>query len=186
MTPRDAQDLLRRSVSERLFQHSANVARCMVGMAGRWSAPVEDAELAGWLHDYCKERTAPDLLAAATRLGVPVDPVDRLRPVQLLHAPVAAAELLLLGLPAASAEAIRRHTVGGSGMAVLDQCLYVADAAAEGRVYPGVDELRALLTESLPRAVAWSARRTLVRLIERGRPIHPDTLALYNETLDWD
>jgi predicted HD superfamily hydrolase involved in NAD metabolism len=186
MTSRDAQELLRRSVSERLFAHSANVARCVVEMARRWGAPVEEAELAGWLHDYCKERTAQELLDAAARLGVPVDPVDRLRPVQLLHAPVAAAELLLLGLPAVSAEAIRRHTVGGSGMNVLDQCLYVADAVAEGRVYPGVEELRAMTEGSLPRAVAWSARRTLVRLIERGRPIHPDTLALYNEMLDRD
>jgi predicted HD superfamily hydrolase involved in NAD metabolism len=183
MTSHDAQELLRGRVSERLFEHSAQVARCAVELARRWGAPVEEAELAGWLHDYCKELTAEELLEAAERLGVPVGAVDLLRPVQLLHAPVAAAELEKLGLAPACCRAIRRHTVGGAGMTILDKCLYVADGAEAGRSYPGVEELRALASTSLLEAVAWSARRTLTRLIERRRPVHPDTVALYNETV---
>ncbi len=175
---------MRSHVSSRLFQHCANVAAYAAELAHRWGAPAEEAELAGWLHDCCKELDGEGLLASATRLHVSVDPVARLRPVQLLHAPVAAAELGRRGLPEGCCEAVRRHTVGGAGMSTLDRCVYVADAAEAGRDYPGVDELRALAQESLLAAVAWSARRTLVRLIERRRPIHPDTLALYNECYD--
>jgi predicted HD superfamily hydrolase involved in NAD metabolism len=181
MTVQEAQEYLRTRVSARLFEHSRHVAVYAVELARRWGASTEEAELAGWLHDSCKEMSGDELLKAAGRLGVPVDPIERLRPVQLLHAPVAAAELAALGLPAACCQAVRRHTVGGPGMSVLDQCLYIADAGDATREYEGVDELRRLARESLPAAVAWSAERTITRLIQKGRPIHPDTVAAYNE-----
>jgi predicted HD superfamily hydrolase involved in NAD metabolism len=183
MSAEDAKDLMRRRVSMSLYEHAAAVAVYADQLAQRWGAPRQEAVLAGWLHDYCKEMTGEELLVAAGRLGVPVGPVESLRPVQLLHAPVAAAELQRRGLSTICCEAIRRHTVGGAGMSVLDQCLYVADAADATRDYQGVDELRELALVSLSHAVAWSARRTLMRLVERGRPIHPDTVAVYNETL---
>jgi predicted HD superfamily hydrolase involved in NAD metabolism len=181
MTPQDAERMVRQRVGRRLYEHCRGVAATCAELAGLWGAPVVEAEVAGWLHDYCKEWTAEELLSRAEELGLSVDPVERLRPVQLLHAGVAAAELAALGVPASVCAAIRRHTVGGSGMSVLERCLYVADAVEPGRRYDGVEEARQLSRRSLDDAVAWCARRTLMRLVERGRPIHPATVALYNE-----
>lgn len=173
--------MLKEHVSARLFEHSWCVAAACVELAARWRAPIVEAEIAGWLHDYCKELDAREMVARVERAGLVIDPVERRRPVQLLHARLAGAELATLGVPLVSCRAIARHTVGGVGMNVLERCLYVADAAEPGRSYDGVDVLRRLCLTSLDEAVAWSARRTLARLVERGRPIHPDTVALYNE-----
>jgi len=173
---------MRTRVSPALLAHCAGVAAAASDLAYRWGASASEAEVAGWLHDYCKELGGEILLADARRLGVAVGPLEERRPVQLLHAPVAAAELQRLGLSPACCAAVRRHTVGGAGMNTLERCVYLADAIEPGRSYDGVEELRRLSTESLPEAVAWSARRTLRRLVERRRPVHPDTLALYNES----
>jgi len=182
VTPHEAESIMKERVSRRLFEHSRGVAMTCVELAGLWGAPAVEAETAGWLHDYCKELDADEIMARAEEMGLSIDAVERQRPVQLLHARVGAVEVARLGVPAAVCRAIERHTVGGAGMNVLDRCLYVADAAEPGRRYPGVEELRRLCHRSLDEAVAWSARRTLSRLVERGRPIHPGTTALYNET----
>jgi len=173
---------MEKRVSPSLLAHCSGVAATASDLARRWGASAADAAIAGWLHDYCKELGADVLLADARRLDVAVGPLEERRPVQLLHAPVAAAELARLGVSEVCCAAVRRHTVGGAGMNTLERCVYLADAIEPGRSYDGVDELRRLSTESLPEAVAWSARRTLRRLVERRRPVHPDTLALYNES----
>ena len=122
------------------------------------------------------------MLAAAARLDITVGPVEARRPVGLLHAPVAAAELLERGLvDAESAGAIARHTVGGAGMTRLEKCLYLADFCEPGREFEGLEEVRALARTSLDEAVAAAARVSLLDLIGRGRGVVPDALALYNE-----
>ena len=181
MTEREAVELMRERVSPQLLQHCLDVGSYNRELAHRWGAPVDEAELAGVLHDLCRELTAAQVLQRAAELGVPVTSIDRLRPVQLLHAKLAAAELQSQDLNAACLQAIARHTIGGAGMTVLEKCLYVADAAEPGRHYEGVAHLRKLATESLDAAVAESCKRTLARLVERGKPIHPDSVALYNE-----
>ena len=85
-------------------------------LAERFGASPEKAELAGLLHDYCRELSDEDTLAAAARYGIPVSPVEARRPKKILHGPVAAAELAELGLDAEVASAIRLHTVGAAGM----------------------------------------------------------------------
>jgi predicted HD superfamily hydrolase involved in NAD metabolism len=164
-----------------LFEHSRNVADYCAQLAGLWQAPVEDAWLAGMLHDYCRGLPASQLLRRCDELGVPVAPLERSRPVQLLHARLAAAELADRGLSAACLDAIARHTVGGAGMSVLAKCLYVADTAAPGRTYEGVEELRTTAQESLEAATLLSVARTVAHLVKKRQPIHPDTVALYNE-----
>ena len=62
-------------------------------LARRFGASPEAAELAGLLHDYCRELSDEETLAAAARYGVAVGPVEARRPKKILHGPVAAAEL---------------------------------------------------------------------------------------------
>ena len=181
MTEREAVELTGRRVSAALLRHCLDVAGYARELAQRWGAPPDEAALAGVLHDYCREMKAAEVLQRASELDLPVTTLERARPVQLLHAKVAALELRSQDLSAACLQAIARHTVGGAGMTALDKCLYVADTAAPGRTYQGVEPLRRLAIESLDGALLESCRRTLLRLVERQRPIHPDTLALYNE-----
>ena len=181
MTETQAEALVAGRISPGLLDHCRGVGRYAAQLAQRWGAPVDEALVGGLLHDYCREMTGAQILERCHDLDVPVSELERRRPVQLLHAILAAAELSSQDLSADCLDAIARHTVGGAGMSLLAQCLYVAATAEPGRTYKGAAGLRALAVESLRDAVLASAARTLQHLVERGRPIHPDTIALYNE-----
>jgi predicted HD superfamily hydrolase involved in NAD metabolism len=177
-----AEALIEGRLSPRRRDHAHRVAAEAVLLAERFGAPRDKAEIAGLLHDYCRELPDEETLAVAERHGIPVGPVEARRPRKILHGPVAAAELLELGLDPEIARAIRLHTVGGAGMTALDKCVYLADYVEPGRDFPGIGEVRKLAGTSLDLAVGAAARLTLLDIIRRGRGVVPDALALYNET----
>lgn len=176
-----AEGLIAERLSPRRRDHAHRVAAEAVALAERFGASPEKAELAGLLHDYCRELSDEDTLAAAARYGIPVSPVEARRP-KILHGPVAAAELSERGLDPEVASAIRLHTVGAAGMTTLQKCVYLADYLEPGRDFPGVNEVRELATTSLDRALGAAARLTLLDIVGRGRGVVPAALALYNET----
>ena len=177
-----AEALIAGRLSARRRDHAHRVAAEAVTLARRFGAPVEKAELAGLLHDLCRELTDDETLAAAARHGIPVSPVEARRPRKILHGPVAAAELAGLGVDPEVTRAIALHTVGEAGMSVLEKCVYLADYVEPARDFPGVDDVRALAESSLDAAVGAAARLGLLDIISRGRGVVPGALALYNET----
>ena len=177
-----AELLIAGRLPEKRREHSRRVAAEAAALARHFGAAPEAAAVAGLLHDYCRDLSDAETLAAAARHGIEVGAVEARRPKKVLHGPVAAAELAAAGLDADIAGAIARHTTGGPGMTVLEKCLYLADFCEPGREFPGLDEVRALAGASLDAAVAAAARISLLDLIGRGRGVVPDALALYNET----
>ncbi|MCX6362884.1 MAG: bis(5'-nucleosyl)-tetraphosphatase (symmetrical) YqeK [Actinobacteria bacterium] len=176
-----AELLIAGRLSEKRREHSQRVAAKAAELARRFGAVAEAAEIAGLLHDYCRDLSDAETLAAAARFGLEVGAVEMRRPKKLLHGRVAAAELAAAGLDADIAAAIARHTTGGPGMTVLEKCLYVADFCEPGREFPGLEEVRVLALTSLDAAVAVAARTSLLDLVGRGRGVVPGALALYNE-----
>jgi len=177
-----AELLIAERLPEKRREHSRRVAAEAAELARRFGAAPEAAAIAGLLHDYCRDLSDAETLAAAARYGLAVGPIAARRPKHILHGPVAAAELSAAGLDADIAAAIARHTTGGPGMTILEKCLYVADFCEPGRAFPGLDEVRALARASLDAAVAAAVRISLLDLIGRGRGVVPEALALYNET----
>jgi predicted HD superfamily hydrolase involved in NAD metabolism len=177
-----AEALISERLSPRRRDHAHRVTAEAVALAERFGAPVEKAELAGLLHDLCRELPDAEILAAAERYGVPVSPVEARRPKKILHGPVAAAELAELGVDGEVCRAIALHTVGDAGMSVLEKVVYLADYVEPSRDFPGVDDVRALAQTSLDAAVGAAARLSLLDIIRRGRGVVPGALALYNET----
>ena len=177
-----AEALIEDRLSPRRRAHAHRVAEEAVLLAKRFGAPWGKAEIAGLLHDYCRELPDTETLAAAARHGIPVGPVEARRPRKILHGPVAAMELLDVGLDPEIAAAIRLHTVGDAGMTVLEKCVYLADYLEPSRDFPGVDEVREMATTSLDAAVGAAVRLGLLDIIRRGRGVVPGALALYNET----
>lgn len=168
-------------LSPRRADHSRRVAATAAACAKRWGASAAAAEIAGLLHDLWREVGPDEILAAAARYGVPVGPIEAQRPVALLHAPVAAAELRALGVDEDVVSAVALHTVGRSGMTVLEKCLYLADLCEPGRQFEGLDDIRRLAARSLDAALAAAAQTTLLALIRRGHAVLPAALDLYNE-----
>lgn len=179
--PAEAQVRAAGRLGPRRLEHSRRVADLAAHYAAVHGTSPDAARVAGWLHDLCRDMSDEQTLAEAARLGVPVGPLERGRPVGLLHAPLAAAELRAEGLDERIARAIEVHTVGAAGMDVLSKCLYVADFCEPGRDFDGLDDVRCLAEASLDDAVAAAARLTLLEVIEKRRGVHPGALDLYNE-----
>jgi predicted HD superfamily hydrolase involved in NAD metabolism len=178
----DAEALIAARLSPRRRDHARRVAAEAVVLAERFGAPPDKAEVAGLLHDLCRELPDSETLAAAKRYGIPVGPVEARRPKKILHGPVAAAELARRGVDAEVCRAISLHTIGDAGMTVLEKVVYLADYCEPSRDFPGVDEVRHLAETSLDAAVGAAARLSLLDIIRRGRGVVPGALALYNET----
>jgi predicted HD superfamily hydrolase involved in NAD metabolism len=182
MSRSEAEALIDERLSARRRDHAHRVSAEAVILARRYGAPEDKAELAGLLHDLCRERPDDQILAAAARYGIPVGPAEARRPRKILHGPVAAAELADRGLDPEVVRAIALHTVGDAGMSVLEKCVYLADYCEPSRRFSGVDDVRALAETSLDAAVGAAARLSLLDIIGKGRGVVPGALALYNET----
>ncbi len=182
MSRSEAETLIDERLSARRRDHAHRVAAEAVVLARRFGVPEEKAELAGLLHDLCRELPDDETLAAAARYGIPVGPAEARRPRKILHGPVAAAELAEGGEDPEVVRAIALHTVGDAGMTVLEKCVYLADYCEPSRSFPGVDDVRALAETSLDAAVGAAARLSLLDIIGKGRGVVPGALALYNET----
>ena len=177
-----ADRLLRaRGLSPALEEHCRATSLQAERLARRWGADPDAAAVAGLLHDLCRELARQEVLDAARKHGLQIDPIEKEYPVQLLHARVAAAEVAEAGFSAPIAVAIGRHTLGGPRMSVLDVCLFVADATAPGRAWKGVDEVRRQAMDSLDAAALTLVERDIERLRARGREPHPFMLALLEE-----
>jgi predicted HD superfamily hydrolase involved in NAD metabolism len=177
-----AEALIHERLSPRRREHAHRVAAEAVILARRFGAPAGKAEIAGLLHDLCRELPDDETLAAAAGYGIPVGPVEARRPRKILHGPVAAAELAARGLDPEVVRAIALHTVGDAGMTALEKCVYLADYCEPSRDFPGIDGVRVLAESSLDDAVGEAARLSLLDIIGKGRGVVPGALALYNET----
>lgn len=162
--------------------HSRRVAQSAAELAEVYGVDVEDARLAGLLHDWDRDLSDEALLTEAKALGLNITKVDRQIPY-LLHAQTGAASaaLALPGLDARIVDAIGRHTVGAQDMSDLDRVVYVADTFEPGRKHARLDPIRdAVGTVSLDELFKISYAASIKRLVERERPIHPDTVAVWN------
>ena len=107
----------------------------------RYGVDADAAELAGLLHDYCRDETDEGLIHAAEELGVPVLAFEREHPWTCCIRGFAAARVrreLLRNRRRPSPRAIAVHTVGAVPMSDLDKVVYLADMIEPARTYSGV------------------------------------------------
>lgn len=177
-----AENAVRERLSESGFAHSVGVSEMAGALALVYSSDVNDACLAGLLHDWDRERDRGELVDAARAAGVEVADLDQRQP-RLLHAATGAAQLaeLIPGLSPEVISAVSRHTLGAVEMSDLDKIVYVADMIEPGRDFEGVDDLReAVGNVSLDALFALCYRHTLLYLVREGLPIHPATVDVWN------
>ena len=72
-----ARDLARARLSEESYAHCERVAATARALAGKHDVDADAAELAGLLHDYCRDETDGGLIQAAEELCVPVLSFER-------------------------------------------------------------------------------------------------------------
>jgi predicted HD superfamily hydrolase involved in NAD metabolism len=182
LTYQQAHEALAARLSPQALGHCERVAETAAEIAARFGVDAERARLAGLLHDWGREDGDEALLSAAEAAGIPVDDVDRRVPY-LLHADVSAAEIRdrFPELGDDIVQAVACHTFGRVGMTPLDKVVYIADSIEPGRDFLGVEELRAMAHGcDLEELFISTYARSISGLIQRRRPIHPGTAAVWN------
>jgi predicted HD superfamily hydrolase involved in NAD metabolism len=173
-------------VSEKRFHHITGVASMARNLAFYMpGCDADSAELAGWLHDSCKELKDKDLLALANEFGLHLDQVDLKNP-HLLHGPVAACvcrkefglnDQLIL-------DAMAEHTLGNAPMSELSQVVFLADMLEEGRpaewTRPVWNAFDLEGARNFAAAIVTTCDITLGELVAAKRTIPPRMIATRN------
>lgn len=185
MEYQEMQALLAKRLKKSRYLHSLGVADTAVFLAHRFDADVQQARIAGLLHDCAREYPNEAMLAEAEQRHIPYTDVERSMPL-LLHAYIGARRVReCYGVESREIEqAIWRHTVGGEHMTCLDKIIYFADMIEPSRDYPGVDELRRLSREAdLDEMVLAGLSQSIAFVLHKNHLIHPDTVLARNEIL---
>lgn len=148
-----------------------------VKLAQRWGADIKNARRAAILHDCTKYYSVEEHMAICRQYDIPLDPIEK-GSEKLFHAKTGAALAChMFGEPAEVQAAIYYHTTGKGDMTTLEKILYLADYMEPHRDFPGVEKLRALAYVDLDGAVALGCEMSIEEMEEKGRPVHPNTLA---------
>ena len=176
---------LQTRVKPKRFKHSLGVSQACEQLARRFGLDVRKARLAGLLHDWDKGYDDEGARARVRELGMEeaVDPWVVENMPMVLHGETAAVALgrAFPDIPADVLQAISRHTTAAEDMEPLDMVLYIADAIEPSRQFGRIDELRAAVaTHSLEDLYFETYEYWVFLLFERGKPLHPDTIRIWN------
>lgn len=175
---------IRERLTEWRFKHSVNVSKEAVRLAVKYGGDVDRAELAGLLHDVMKDTGKKEQLEFMEKYGIQLSEYEDNAP-KLWHAVTGSVYVKkVLNIRDKDViNAIRYHTTGRAGMSLLEKIIYVADCTSEERDYDGVGEIRMAADSSLDDAVEIASAYSLGERLNDHTPMHPDTVAVYNEMI---
>lgn len=169
-----------------LGDHLLRVRELARELAERHGVDKNAGELGAACHDLARHMKPDDLLEEATRLDIPIHPMERRVPI-LLHGPVAARWLERDGeIPDPRViEAVRFHTTGKSGMSDVSRVVFLADKLEPDKVRRGPElaEVLQLAKVDIDTALLEYLNRHIVRRVERGDLLHPRMLEFRNDLI---
>lgn len=164
------------------YVHSLAVADEAKRLAVLYGADADKAYTAGLLHDIMKNTKSEGQLQILQDFGILLDNVEKCSP-KLWHAKSGAAFIeRVLGVDDEEiVTAVRYHTTARADMGLLERVLFLADFTSADRDYDDVDVMRRLVDDNADDAMMYALSYTIRELVSKGAPVHPDTLAAYNE-----
>lgn len=176
--------LLRENLTEKRFLHSLEVSREAVRLAHKFGADPQKAELAGLLHDICKDMEPQRQLQIIKEFGIMMNNVEK-GARKLWHA-IAGRAYLERELHVTDTDilnAVRYHTTARAGMSLLEKVIYIADFTSLDRDYDGVDKMREQVEHGMDACMEEALTYSIVELVDSRKCVHPDTVAAYNERM---
>lgn len=175
--------LVRAQMHEKRYAHTLGVAESARKLALRYGADPEKAELAGYLHDYCKCWPVDKMFEILVRYDMPTELLEGEK--ELWHAFAGAIVIQTdLGITDSDIlQAVRYHTTGRVGMTLLEKVVCVADYIEPNRNFPGVEKIRKLAEKDLDAALAYALGGTMQFLLEKQKTVFPLTLLAYNDLI---
>ena len=180
-TDRDALErFMKDNLKESRYRHSLGVQDMAVSLAEIHGADKEKASFAGRYHDIAKNFDEERMDGYVRKYGLPDELIGS---NALAHSKVAAAILEYeFGVNDEDIlNAVRYHTTGRSGMSLLEEIIFAADAVERNRTYSDLKYYQELARNDLDRACLEILDYTIGSLRSTGRVIHKDTL----EARDW-
>ena len=176
--------VLRENLYEKRYNHSLCVADEAVRLARLYGADEDKCYLAGLLHDVTKNLPEEDHLKIFETFGIMLSAVEK-NAEKLWHAISGTAYIknFLKIEDEDILDAVRYHTTGKADMPLITKVLFLADFTSADRDYEDVDVIRKLVDEDYNKAIIYSLKYTINELVEGSNPIHPDTIAAFNEAL---
>lgn len=176
--------ILFEKLDEKRIYHCECVSESAAALAAKYGADTEKARLAGLLHDVTKNVSDGEHLELMRRAGYELNRVDETNR-KVWHQKSGAAYLRVNGIceDEEILSAVAWHTTGRAGMSLLEKIVYVADFISADRNYNDVNEVRRRAEESLDKAILYTTRYTINKLVALGQPVHPATVDCYNDTL---
>lgn len=169
-------------LNERRLAHVQRVSEVSVKLAKKHGASVEKAALAGLLHDAAKYLNPTTLYE---KFDVPItkeseECFNRYPSVwHALYGPIFIEPYFEIS-DKEVLKAIQCHTTGQDNMSLLSEILFVSDYIEPGRMMPDSTYIHELAFEDLKKAVYAVSFTVFLSLLNKGLPIHPDTMACHN------
>ena len=176
--------LIKDRMGERRYIHSVNVAKSAVQLAEKYGADVEKAEIAGILHDCCKEIPKEEMLQIILGGGIILDATEK-SSSKLWHALAGACYVRdVLKIDDEDIfNAVKYHTTGRAGMSLLEKIIFTADFISDERSYSGVEIMREKAFDNIEDAMLFGLQFTISDLVKRKLPIHNNAILCYNDIL---
>ena len=184
MKPKDLKKIrktLEKELEPKRFEHTLGVEYTAASLAMRYDVTIEDALVAGLLHDCAKCISGEKLIDICEKQHIDINNVERKNP-SLLHTKVGeylAQEIYDIH-DSDILNAIRYHTTGRPGMSILEKIVFIADYIEPGRKQaPNLEEIRKLAFTDLDNALIRILEDTLTYLKDSEDEVDPMTRKTY-------
>ena len=175
------EELLKKKLSKKRFQHSMNVAEECFKLAEKYGADKQRCYLAGMLHDIMKEEMPDKLKQYVMDSGLAPDPAEAA--AKILWHGIAGGYYIREELEIDDEElisAVRFHTIGCARMSLMEKIVFLADMISEDRKYKDVDKMRGYCYEDIDVAMSVALIYLLESVTARCGTIPLYTFEAYN------
>lgn len=183
-TEKQIEEILSKNLSKKRLEHTMGVCKCAIDMAQKYGVDEKKAYISALLHDCAKGMSIDEQIEYAKKHNIELSKED-MDCLPVIHATIGAkiAETEYGVCDKSILDAIRYHTVAREDMSDLEKIIYSADMLEPGRDFEGVEELRALLQESLDVVFKECLKTSLVFNINGNKTVHNDSLKSWNRLI---
>ena len=167
MSDREYYKKLRKKIKDVMtksrYEHTLGVEFTAASLAMRYEVDLENAELAGLLHDCAKCIDSEDTLDECKKYNIELTDVEKRNPF-LIHSKLGAVHAKkLYGVDDEDIiSAIRFHTTGKPDMTMLEKIIFIADYIEPGRdKAPNLKEIRKMSFVDIDEAMYMILKDTL-------------------------
>ena len=185
----DIEKIIKKKLKKSRYRHTMGVCYTACSLAMRYDVDMDDARMAGLLHDCAKSMDDNELTRFCKKHDLDITDAEKKSP-HLLHSKVGA-YLAKRDFGVDDEEilhAIEVHTTGCPNMSMLDMVIFVADYIEPNRFEaPRLTEIRQMAFKDIVSAVVMILDDTIFYVRERGMyldPLTEDTYVYYKKIID--